>query len=104
MFFSLESLFREVHLDLDDDVFIYEVNTNKSLTYCQLHEVYKIRDEGDPIIRHIGNWSKGGGSDSSLNLLREDKNSRRKDLRVSVFNIVITKMGAHEAGWSRPQI
>ena len=77
---------------MDDDVFIYEVNTKDSLSYCQLHEVYKISDEGDPIIRHIGNWSRGGLSDSSLNLTKEDKNSRRKDLRVSVSNIVITKL------------
>ena len=88
----MESLFQGVHLDLDDDVFLYEVNTNDSLSYCQLHEVYKIRDEGDPIVRHIGNWSRGGRSDSSLNLMKEDKNFRRMDLRVSVFNSVITNM------------
>ena len=68
---------------MDDDVFIYEVNTNDSLSYCQLHEVYKIIDQGDPIIRRIGNWSRIGESDSSFNLVREDKNFRRKDLRVS---------------------
>ena len=88
LFFSLQSLFREVYLDLDDDVFIYEVNTKKdSLSYCQLSEVYKISDEGDPVIRYIGNWPGGEGSDSSLNLTKEDKNFRRKDLGVSIYRM-----------------
>ena len=88
IFFSLQSLFREIYLDLDDDFFIYEVNTkNDSLFYCQLHEVYKISDEGDPIIRPVGNWSGGEGSDSSLNLMKEDKNFRRKDLSVSIYRV-----------------
>ena len=77
---------------MDDDVFIYEVISKDALPYYQLHEVYKIRDEGDPIVRHIGNWPRGGRSDSSLNLMKEDKNFRRMDLRVSVFNSVITNM------------
>ena len=88
IFFSFLSLFRGVHLDLDDDVFIYEVNTKKdALSSCQLHEVYKISDKGDPIIRPVGNWSGGEGSDSSLNLMKEDKNFRRKDLSVSIYRV-----------------
>ena len=77
---------------MDDDIFIYEVNRKDSLSYYQLYEVYKIKDDGVPIIRPIGNWSCVGLGDSSLNLMKEDKNSRRKDLRVSVFNIVKMQM------------
>ena len=70
---------------MDDDAYIYEVNTKVSLSYYRLHEVYKIYDEGDPIIRHIGSWSRVGRSDSSLDFIKEDKNSRRRDLRVSIY-------------------
>ena len=90
LYFSLKSLFRGVHLDLDDDAYVYEVNTKDSLPYYRLHEVYKVNDEGDPIIRQIGRWSRGGSSDSSLYFMKEEKNSRRRDLRVSTFINVIT--------------
>ena len=83
--FSLESLFRGVHLDLDDDVVIYEVNTKESPSYYRLHEVYKIKKGGDPIIRHVGSWAKAGRSYSSFDFTKEDKNWRRKDLRVSIL-------------------
>ena len=75
---------------MDDDAYVYEVNTKDSLPYYRLHEVYKVNDEGDPIIRQIGRWSRGGSSDSSLYFMKEDKNSRRRDLRVSTFINVIT--------------
>ena len=84
-FFSLESFFRGVHLDLDDDVFIYEVNTKDALSYYQLHEAYRIHNESDPIIRHIGSWSRGKSGIASFNFTKEDKNSRRRDLRVSIY-------------------
>ena len=81
----MESLFEGVHLDLDDDAYIYEVNTKYSPSYYRLHEVYKINAKGFPIIRPVGSWSTGRRSDSSLDFTKEDKNSRRRDLRVSIY-------------------
>ena len=83
MFFSLESLFGEVDLDLDDDVFIYEVNTKCSQSCYRLHEVYKI-NEGDPIISHIGSWSRGDRSD----FMKEDKNSEIIECDPRLFKML----------------
>ena len=77
----LEHLFHGVHLDLDDDVYIYQVNSYGSKPYYQLYEVYKISDESVPVVVQVGNWSKGD-NDSSLKLVKEDKIKRRNDLRV----------------------
>ena len=84
-FFSLKFLFEGVHLDLDDEVFIYEVNTKDYVSSYQLHEVYKITNQGDPMIRHLGSWSREGKSGTFFDFMKDDKNSRRKDLRVSIY-------------------
>ena len=67
---------------MDDEVYIYQVDTKGSMVYYQLYEAYKIIDQGSPIIRQIGIWSMGA---YSLNLMEEDKNSRRANLRVIVY-------------------
>ena len=70
---------------MDDDVFIYEVNTKDCVSCYQLHEVYKITDQGDPIIRHLGSWSRERKSETFFDFMKDDKNARRKDLRVSIY-------------------
>ena len=68
-------------MDLDDEVYIYMLDTKAPMTNYSLHEVYKIHDEGPPIINHLGSWSF---DTYSLSFEDWDKNSRRHDLRVSI--------------------
>ena len=75
-------------MDLNDEVYIYVVDKEESITSYQLNEIYKIKEEDAPIIRRIGSWSSGGNS--SPLFLKEDKNKRRSDLAVSVHNFLLT--------------
>ena len=68
---------------MDDEVYIYELDAKDSMGPYQLYEVYQIRDEGAPILGKFGSWSGVAGVNSSLNITKKDKNSRRSDLRVS---------------------
>ena len=82
----MEDLLHGLHLDLDDDFYVYQVDTEKPMTSYELYEGYKIHDGGDTIIRRIGSWS---GGDPSLDFMKEeDKNSRRRDLRVSIYKLL----------------
>ena len=47
-------MFNSVHLDLDGEVFIYEIYENESSAYYNLYEVYKINDLGAPVINPVG--------------------------------------------------
>ena len=68
-------------MDLDDEVYIYLLNTKAPLKNYNLYEVYKIHDEGAPVMNHLGSWSFDTYSLSFEDL---DKSSRRHDLRVSI--------------------
>ena len=80
-------MFHGVRLDLDDEVYIYEIDLKGPMAHYQLYEAYKIIDLSAPIINHIGSWS---GS-LSLNLVKDDKNDRRANLRVSLQRIKYEK-------------
>ena len=80
--FRLESLFQRVPLDLDDEVYVYKVNTADPMSHYELYEVYKISDQSAPIVREIGSWSLRNGNGANK-IVMEDKNYRRNDLRVS---------------------
>ena len=94
--FRLESLFRGVHLDLDDEVYIYQAGRTGFTEDYQLYEVYKIFHQGAPITNKVGHWSKAS---NSLNFMTQDKNTRRADMRVSpqssfyILVVVITIPG-----------
>ena len=79
----LQHLFHGVNLDFDDEVYIYQVNSNGSKSYYQLYEVYKISDGSVPVVGRVGNWSKGNNNSSPIQV-KEDKIKRRNDLRVSI--------------------
>ena len=68
-------------MDLDDEVYIYVLDTKAPMKNYILYEVYKIHDVGAPVVNHLGNWSH---YTYSLNLEDMNKNSRRNDLRVSI--------------------
>ena len=81
-YFRIHVLFQGVHIDLDDEVYIYLLDTRAPMkNYC-LYEVYKIHDEGEPVINHLGSWSL---DTNSLDVANMDKNLRRHDLRVSIL-------------------
>ena len=69
-------------MDLDDEVYIYIIHPKElpSRNYALL-EVYKIHDEGTPIVNPLGSWSEVFG----LDLVDMNKNSRRCDLNVSTL-------------------
>ena len=71
--------FRGVHLDLDDDMYIYQMDTTGKSRKYQLYEVYKIYDEGPPQLNKVGTWSIETGT---LDFTDDDKNIRRRDLKV----------------------
>ena len=79
--FRLNELFQSVNLDLDDEVYIYLLDTKAPMKNYNLYEVYKILAEGAPVINHLGSWSFGT---YSLDFKDMDKHSRRHDLRVSI--------------------
>ena len=79
--FRLNELFQSVKLDLDDEVYIYLLDTKAPMKNYSLYEVYKIHVEGAPIINQIGSWSP---HTYSININDLDRNSRRHDLRVSI--------------------
>ena len=76
-------MFDGVHLDLDDEVYIYEINKEEPSTYYNLYEVYKITDQSATVVNPVGRWS----SSMSLNLVKEHKNDRRANLKVSLRKI-----------------
>ena len=67
-------------MDLDDEIYIYLMDTKAYKKNYSIYEVYKIYDEGAPIINHLGSWSL---QSNHLEIDNADKNSRRHDLRVS---------------------
>ena len=70
-------------MDLDDEVYVYQVDAADPNSHYQLYEVYKITDHSTPIIRQIGGWSPGREAHSAISIVMEEKNYRRNDLRVS---------------------
>ena len=80
--FRLEGLFQEVQLDLDDEIYIYQTSSRGLMENYILYEAYKILNKGLPIIKQVGYWSKDL---NFLNFVKQDKNSRRSDLRVSII-------------------
>ena len=79
-YFRIVQPFLGMDLDLDDDVYIYQVDAKKSVENYELYEVYKIHKRGEPILNKIG----GSTSQTDCcNFVYDGKNIRRHDLRVS---------------------
>ena len=65
-------------LDLDDDLFLYTTSMNH-LTELSIWEFYEIHSSLPRKLNFYGNWNNNDG----LNVSREIKWSRRKNLEVS---------------------
>ena len=76
-------------MDFDDEIYTYVLETKSSKKNYSLYEVYKIHDEGAPIINQLGSWSP---NDNSLEIDDMNKHSRRHDMRVSIPFVVIMKI------------
>ena len=73
--------FNGVHLDLDDEMYIYQMDTTGKSGQYQLFEVYKIYDEGPPQLNKVGKWTV---ESKALDFTEVDKNIRRRDLKVKI--------------------
>ena len=82
-YFRLHELFQSVNMDLDDEVYTYLLDTKAPMKNYSLYEVYKIHDEGAPIINQLGGWSHDS---YLLDFDDMNKNLRRHDLRVSILD------------------
>ena len=76
--FRLLQPFIDMDLDLDDDVYLYQVGVQRSIEIYQLYEVYKIHRRGEPVLNKIGNST----TIDCCNFVIDGKNVRRHDLRV----------------------
>ena len=81
-YFRLDELFEDINMDLDDEVYIYVLDSKAPMREYRLYEVYKIDGKDAPITNHLGSWSH---DTYSLNVENMNKNSRRHDLRVSIL-------------------
>lgn len=75
----LSKQFHGVDMDLDDEIYIYEMDTMKKRRSYELYEVYKIFDDGTPQMNKVGDWYT---DTKILNFTNKDKNIRRRDLKV----------------------
>ena len=71
--------FHDIDMDLDDEIYIYQMDSMKKSKNYELFEVYKIFDGGSPQINKVGDWY----SDTKiLDFTNRDKNIRRRNLKV----------------------
>ena len=70
--------FIDMDLDLDDDVYLYQVGVQRSIEIYQFYEVYKIHKRGEPVLNKIGNST----NIDCCYFVNDGKNVRRHDLRV----------------------
>ena len=69
----------DIDMDLDNEIYIYQMDSMKKSKTYELYEVYKIFDEGSPQINKVGDWY----SDTKiLDFTNQDKNIRRRNLKV----------------------
>ena len=76
---SLKKVFDEVKLDINDQVYIYQV---ESIHLFKLYEVYKISKGSAPMIRSIGSWSYGEDLQVTRDTISEARNHKRTDFGV----------------------
>ena len=68
-----------VDMDMDDEIYIYQMDTIKNSMNYKLFEVYKIFDEGHPQMNIVGEWH---ANTQILDFTNQDKNIRRRNLKV----------------------
>ena len=78
---------QKLQLDLDDNLFLYDASsmTMNNSTEISVWEFYEIHSSLPRKINFYGNWNDTNG----LNVAKEIKWSRRKNLEVSILSCVI---------------
>ena len=87
--FSIEYYFKNVNLDINDDVFVYMITNDTTYNISKeseviIYEVYKVKTEDTPIVKHYGSWFQ---DTETLQCPSEDKYERRQNLQVYTVNI-----------------
>ena len=75
----LKELFYGVELDFNDQVFIYQI---ESMHHFKLHEVYKIREGGAPVVNQFGSWSNGDVAQDTRDSISKARDYKRLDFEV----------------------
>ncbi len=78
---SLTASLQSVQLDLDDDIFLYNVTEDRNGFNVGLHEAYKVQAAGSLIIQPLGGWGTGYRGPTG----RHEMWIRRRDLRGMSF-------------------
>ena len=76
-------MFHDVSMDLDDEVYVYHLDTDSPIKDYLLYEVYKIQEKSGLVINHLGSWSP---DTYSMTIEDMERSSRRHDLRVSFYH------------------
>ena len=81
----MKNYFHGIDLDLDDNLYIYQLHAEKQSIKYNLYEVYKIHKSAALIVNQLGSWYKGI---TYLDfVMNENKNVRRHNLRVSYHQL-----------------
>ena len=77
----MSNAFIDVKLDINDDVFVYIINSDRIQEKMVIYEVYKNHEGGVPILNDYAVWFEGVGMLRHSDL---DKYMRRQSLQVRV--------------------
>ena len=77
----MRNAFTDVKLDINDDVFVYIIDSDRSQEEMVIYEVYKNHEEGLPISNDYAVWFERMGMLRHSDL---DKYLRRQSLHVRV--------------------
>ena len=81
--------FNDIDLDLDDNVYVYQVDVQQSFENYNLYEVYKIHKTFEPTLNNIGYSTS---NTECCNFVDDGKNTRRHDLRVSCMRCLTVSL------------
>ena len=78
---SVRNALIDVELDINDDVFVYIIDSDSNQEKMLIYEVYKNHEGGVPILNYYAVWFEGVGMLKHSDL---DKYMRRRSLQVRV--------------------
>ena len=82
----MSNAFIDVKLDINDDVFVYIINSDRIQEKMVIYEVYKNQEGGSPIFNEYGAWFEEAEIFEHSDL---DKYMRRRNLQVRITSPMI---------------